>query len=53
MAYQVTIERMPGFIETRETFTIRAETDGEARKCAECETRIAGSFAQIVEVTRV
>ena len=53
MSYQVTIERIPGMRETRETFTIRAESDIEARRCAETECRIAGQFSTIIRVRRV
>lgn len=48
--YQITIERVSGFRETRETFEVRATTDTEARACAETECRIAGCLATVVNV---
>lgn len=53
MTYQVTIERVPGFPETRETFEIRAATDREAHDCATTECRISGTFSKIIRVRRV
>lgn len=53
MTYQVTVERIPGFTESRETFSVRADTDLEARRCAETECRLSGMLSQIVNVVRL
>jgi hypothetical protein len=53
MTYQITIEKIPGFTESREHFNVYATSDFEAARLADVENRRHGQFSTVIDVTRV